>query len=410
MPKTKRGAEPPSQDEARSHSTGLPALRGDNLVPKDVDWLWYPYIPRGMLTALSGDPEAGKSWITASLTACLTSGAPFPMQTSRREPENVIMLNSEDAVEETQVPRLIGLGADMRRVFLTEKGFGINKQSFPALREFVMVTNASLLTIDPIQSFMGTGYDMNKATDVRSWTDLLTNLAKETGLSVVIVGHKRKSKKADGDDNPLYQGLGSIDFVGASRSVLHARVDEAGGRVLEHIKASVGHKGDPLAYEVARREDKTSPFRWLGPYTGGSYKRLEGTMPLYELACKWLIDILADGPRTADDVTALAAKLDPAIGEHTLRKAKQSVCDSIRRGKTWWWVLKPSLAKAVEAEREAKDGQDSATGLGESSESLLDDRAGEDDGRDFHRRRPDTADDGGVSDLDDHRDGADARG
>jgi len=29
-------------------------------MPKDVDWLWYPYIPLGKLTVIQGDPGDGK--------------------------------------------------------------------------------------------------------------------------------------------------------------------------------------------------------------------------------------------------------------------------------------------------------------------------------------------------------------
>jgi hypothetical protein len=333
----------------------LPGVQGATIMPREVDWLWYPYVPRGMLTTISGDPAAGKSWITASITACLTSGSPFPMQHTTRRPENVIMLNSEDALAETQVPRLISMGADMRRVFLTTRGFGINKTTISELREFVLQTNASLLTIDPIQSWMGTGYDMNRATDVRSWTDLLTTLAEETGISVIMVGHKRKSKKQDGDDNELYQGLGSIDFVGASRSVLHAIVEEGGLRHLKHVKASVGHSGDPIAYEIERRDDKTCPFRWLGPYTGNNYQRLAGSAPAYEAALAWLIELLTEKPLMADEVTRLAAQLDPPISKATLLKAKQSACEALRRGNTWWWTLKPSLRRAKDAQEEAKE-------------------------------------------------------
>lgn len=319
---------------------GLLGVRGDTLSIQRVDWLWEPYIPRGMITAVFGDPAAGKSYMMAGVTTCLTSGCPWPLSQERRPPENVIMLNSEDAVQETQLPRLKFLGADMTRVFLTRKGFTINRQTLPELREFVHCTNASMLSIDPIQSWMGTGYDMNKATDVRSWTDILGELAEETGIAVVLIGHKRKSKKSDGDDNPLYQGLGSIDFVGKARSVLHVCTDDSGLKYMEHVKPSVGAPGTPIEFKIEPCEWGDSPFSWVGAYQGASYARAKGLSPAFEAACEWLKLQIKDGARPAEEIKLAASALDPPIGMSTLHRARAMVAESIRRGNDWYWELK----------------------------------------------------------------------
>ena len=34
---------------------------------KEVDWLWYPYIPYGKITILQGDPGEGKSTMMMQL-------------------------------------------------------------------------------------------------------------------------------------------------------------------------------------------------------------------------------------------------------------------------------------------------------------------------------------------------------
>ena len=36
---------------------------------KEVDWLWYPYIPYGKITILQGDPGEGKSTMMMQLAA-----------------------------------------------------------------------------------------------------------------------------------------------------------------------------------------------------------------------------------------------------------------------------------------------------------------------------------------------------
>ena len=45
---------------------------------KDVEWLWYPYIPYGKLTLLQGDPGEGKSTFILNIVALLTRGKPMP--------------------------------------------------------------------------------------------------------------------------------------------------------------------------------------------------------------------------------------------------------------------------------------------------------------------------------------------
>lgn len=41
---------------------------------KLVQWTWKPYIPAGMLTMLSGDPAAGKTFIALAIAAALSNG------------------------------------------------------------------------------------------------------------------------------------------------------------------------------------------------------------------------------------------------------------------------------------------------------------------------------------------------
>ena len=49
-----------------------------NVTSKEVDWLWYPYIPLGKLTVIQGDPGDGKSTFVVNLVALLTRGMPMP--------------------------------------------------------------------------------------------------------------------------------------------------------------------------------------------------------------------------------------------------------------------------------------------------------------------------------------------
>ena len=42
----------------------LEIIKASEITPKEVRWLWYPYIPFGKVTLLQGDPGDGKSMKT----------------------------------------------------------------------------------------------------------------------------------------------------------------------------------------------------------------------------------------------------------------------------------------------------------------------------------------------------------
>lgn len=48
-------------------SVPLEVVKASEIEPKEVKWLWYPYIPFGKVTLLQGDPGDGKSKLRCGL-------------------------------------------------------------------------------------------------------------------------------------------------------------------------------------------------------------------------------------------------------------------------------------------------------------------------------------------------------
>ena len=48
-------------------SVPLEVVKASEIEPKEVKWLWYPYIPVGKVTLLQGDPGVGQSKLMLSL-------------------------------------------------------------------------------------------------------------------------------------------------------------------------------------------------------------------------------------------------------------------------------------------------------------------------------------------------------
>jgi putative DNA primase/helicase len=64
---------------------------------ENVEWVWPGRIPKGRLTLLAGDPGCGKTFLSLDLAARASTGAPWPDEQPGSPPENVIVLNAEDA-------------------------------------------------------------------------------------------------------------------------------------------------------------------------------------------------------------------------------------------------------------------------------------------------------------------------
>lgn len=68
-------------------SVPLEIIKASEIEPKEVKWLWYPYIPFGKVTLLQGDPGDGKSKLMLSIAALLSKGEPLPFtETEENEP------------------------------------------------------------------------------------------------------------------------------------------------------------------------------------------------------------------------------------------------------------------------------------------------------------------------------------
>src|SRR5262245_41493510 len=75
-----------------------------------VRWLWEPYIPRGKIAILDGDPGVGKSLLALDLAARLSRGGPLPGGAAAGRPHVVLLLSAEDDGSDTLRPRAEAAG------------------------------------------------------------------------------------------------------------------------------------------------------------------------------------------------------------------------------------------------------------------------------------------------------------
>ena len=159
----------------RPTGSSLISRRASEIKPEHVEWLWPGRIAVGKQTCIAGDPGTGKSQLSVSVAAAISSGGEWPCGEGRAPLGNVIIFSAEDGASDTIIPRLIAAGADLNRIHIvdavgTEAGGrrGFNLQADLKLLEEKIdeIGDVGLIVIDPISSYLGKT-DSHKNAEVR---------------------------------------------------------------------------------------------------------------------------------------------------------------------------------------------------------------------------------------------------
>jgi RecA-family ATPase len=154
-------------------NTTLPICSISQVTRRTMSFLWSGRLPFGKLAILDGDPGLGKSLVTLDLCARLSAGRPFPDGAPCPSPANSIILNAEDAIDDTIEPRLRALGADLDRIFVLHSADEPDRLPlrFPgqigALDQMLTQTQAKLVIIDPIVAFLDPAVQLSSDASVR---------------------------------------------------------------------------------------------------------------------------------------------------------------------------------------------------------------------------------------------------
>jgi hypothetical protein len=92
--------------------------RASDIQPERLQWVWPGRIARGKVALLGGPPGLGKSQVTASIAAIVSSGGAWPCEEGRTPQGGVLILSAEDGIADTIVPRLIAAAANVEQVHI----------------------------------------------------------------------------------------------------------------------------------------------------------------------------------------------------------------------------------------------------------------------------------------------------
>ena len=301
---------------------------------REIDWLWYPYIPCGKITLLQGDPGDGKSTFMLYLAAAVSTGGILPDGTKLKQENTVIYQCSEDNVADTIKPRLLRAGADCDRIaYIVEESKSLTFDD-QRIEEALIRTKAKLVVFDPIQAYIPPESDMVNATKMRQMTRKLAELAERYRCAIVLIGHMNKT----GGGKNLYRGLGSIDLAAVARSVLMIQRDRENPdvRYLFPVKSSLAYEGKAIRFIF----DKDIGFHILGTCTideDGLFGAAEDIIQNKSQKAERILKLILSGGSLPSGKILDEMKM-AGISERTVRTVMKKLgIRAYRKANVWYW-------------------------------------------------------------------------
>lgn len=308
-----------------------------------VRWLFEPYIPRGTLTMLEGNPGVGKSSLISALAAAVTRGDSVPWSTSRSQ-GRVLLMSAEDDVARILKPRLQRHRADFEFVRYQSDPFNLDDAGLRRLRVELETHFPKLVVIDTVVAYLASGEDLNDAGDMTRFLTTLDLMAREFDTAIVLVRHFRKSREGAA----INQGLGSIALAGRVRSILAMgrHPDDPALRAVAHIKSNYAREGETIEVEIVEQSGQHPLLRWHGTNPDLTFEMImkvevqaRGRPPSERTDAEELLRaLLKDGPVPLIDVKRAGEAR--GMSWMTMRRASRDLhIVSTRSAKTSVWSL-----------------------------------------------------------------------
>jgi len=289
----------------------------------DIEWLWKPFIPYGKVTLIEGDGGDGKTTMILTVAAMLSKGIqpPAMMQghlypSESCDPITTFYLTNEDEVSDTTLKRFIRAGGDNNHF-----AFSAELQHHMTLNEAELISvieesECRLFIVDPFQAFLPDGTNLGSITKMRSIFTMLSNVAKTTGVAIVLVGHLNKNEGR----KDVHRGFGSADIAAAVRSILMVEMDkkDRSNRWVRAIKSNFD-EGDYTPIRLILDDERKLSFAEFE-------EEIDEPQPAptrIETAVAILQEILKDKAMPVSEINQIMAEED--IGPKTAQRAKVRV-------------------------------------------------------------------------------------
>lgn len=310
--------------------------------PKELEFIWHPYIVKGAINIIQGEPGLGKSYLIAWLLSAVSTGAKIPFSEKHFEVGNSIYQSAEDDYDATVLPRLLINGADVNRIgFISEKKQSFNIQQIERLKENIIKYKPSIVVLDPLQHYIGIA-NMNSANDIANALKPLVELAEEYNCAIIIVGHLNKNEGGKASN----RGLGSTAIGGTARSTLliAENPENDGERLFMPLKTNLMKESEKRSLSYKINEDGV--FEWLKDKGKLSpdyiLNQSNFSNDKNSMAKGFIIGVLSKGDILGTELTELATRNN--ISEKTFNIArselsKTNVIKNYQKDSKFYWKL-----------------------------------------------------------------------
>ena len=328
-------------------------INASKVVVEEVDWLWFPYISRGALTIVEGDPGLGKSYFMQMVAAAICDGGKLPGEGGLNGYEKikrgrVLYASVEDAPGTVIVPRLKwNKCVSIDRFTIYDRKLTMDEDGLSHAEFLVEQLKVDMVVFDTLNYFVG-GIDVHRANEVSQQMEHFQRLAASHGVAVVVLRHLTKSTA--GNVSAIYRGQGSMAFSGAAREVITIGIhpEDPEMRIAAVTKLNLEAKPKAIGYKIEKTAEgsKLTWSRELYDLTSDeviAMRPVGKTKNSIDEAKIFLEGELQRGAGEVENIEKAADKL--GITKTTLRRARQELGVKVSRrgfgddGK-WYWSLK----------------------------------------------------------------------
>ena len=250
-----------NKTEVISEENSLRIIKASDVEIRPIKWLWSGVMALGKLIILSGEPGLGKSQVSLFVASVVSKGGYWPVTNEKIKSGNVLILSAEDGAQDTIIPRLEALGANLDNIHIIcavpiengkERSFDLTLDVEKLQKSSERISNVKLIIVDPISAYLGKT-DSHRNSDVRSALTPVSDFAEASGACLLCVTHLNKGGQGTSAMNRV---TGSIAFVAASRAsyVVTKDPNDPDMRLMLPLKNNLAKDINGFAYRIEEKE------------------------------------------------------------------------------------------------------------------------------------------------------------